>query len=211
MLLRLFRSFMPKDESFVERLSQHAEYVMQGAVAFRSLLADGEVDARYAELRRLEEAADTVIRDTIQAIHRSFITPFDRPQILALITALDDTIDLMKETGRRLRLYGVSYTPEMLAMADCAVRATADIRQAIPLLGSIARNVAQLDTMQTRVRQAETEADELLDRGLRKLFSTEDSAGRKLTIEKVYDLIEAVVDRCEDVADVLAGIVVEQV
>ena len=76
-------------------------------------------------------------RDIVQAIHRTYITPFDRSQILELATALDDTIDLMKEAGRRLRLYGIEFTPEMQGMADCAVRATTAIRNAMPLLGSI--------------------------------------------------------------------------
>ena len=65
--------------------------------------------------------------------------------------------------------------------------------------------------MSIAVRAIESEADELLDRGLRTLFASDASAGNKLTIERVYDLIEAVVDRCEDVTDVIDGIVVEQV
>ena len=65
--------------------------------------------------------------------------------------------------------------------------------------------------MSVKVRQIEGEADELLDRGLRGLFATDLSPGAKLTIEKVYDLVEAVVDRCEYVVDVIDGIVIEQV
>ena len=145
------------------------------------------------------------------AIHRTFVTPFDRSQILDLITALDDTIDLMKETGRRMLRYGVAFTPEMQGMADCAVRAATEIRDAIPLLGSIDRNAARLSTMSIAVRRIEGEADELLDRGLRVLFAGDTSPGQKLTVEKVYDLVEAVVDRCEDVVDVIDGIVVEQI
>ena len=145
------------------------------------------------------------------AIHRSFVTPFDRSQILDLITALDDTIDLMKDTGRRMVRYGVAFTPEMQGMADCAVRASTAIRDTMPLLGAIERNVAQLSAMSVAVRTIEGEADELLDRGLRVLFAGDESSGRKLLVEKVYDLVEAVVDRCEDVVDVIDGIVVEQV
>lgn len=202
---------MPKDESFVERLSEHSRHVVDGAIAFRGLLSGQDGDANYQALCRFEEAADEVTRQTVQAIHRSFITPFDRSQILDLSTALDDTIDLMKEAGRRIRLYGITYTPEMLGMAECAVQATTQIRDALPSLSTIARSVDRLQAMQEKVREAEGEADELLNRGLRTLFSSDASAGYKLTVEKVYDLIESVVDRCEDVADVIEGIVVEQV
>ncbi len=206
-----FKALMPKDERFVARLAAHSRHVVDGAVAFRGLLSGADGDGSYRALCRHEEAADEVTRQTVQAIHRSFITPFDRSQILDLTTALDDTIDLMKEAGRRIRLYGITYTPEMLGMADCAVQATTEIRDAMPLLGTIGRSAAKLQAMQEKVREAEGRADDLLNAGLRALFASDASAGTKLTVEKVYDLIESVVDRCEDVADVIEGIVVEQV
>ena len=81
----------------------------------------------------------------------------------------------------------------------------------MPALGAIATNVPRLNAMQRNVRAAENEADDLLDSGLRALFEENRSPGHKLTVEKVYDLIESVVDRCEDVADVIEGIVIEHV
>jgi uncharacterized protein Yka (UPF0111/DUF47 family) len=91
------------------------------------------------------------------------------------------------------------------------VRAATAIRDAMPLLGAIDQNVDKLSAMSVEVRRIEGEADDLLDRGLRTLFAGDTSPGHKLTVEKVYDLVEAVVDRCEDVVDVIDGIVVEQV
>ena len=211
-LLRSFRSLMPQDEGFIQRLSQHSQLIVPATIEFRALMSgDGRAEEHAAEIGRLEEAADQVTRDTVLAIHRTFVTPFDRSQILDLITALDDTIDLMKETGRRMLRYGVGFTPEMQGMADCAVRAATEIRDAIPLLGAIERNAARLSTMSITVRRIEGEADDLLDSGLRSLFAGDTSPGHKLTVEKVYDLVEAIVDRCEDVVDVIDGIVVEQV
>jgi predicted phosphate transport protein (TIGR00153 family) len=212
MLVRAFRSLMPQDERFIERFSEHARLIVPAAEAFRALMSgDGHAEQHAAEIARLEDAADRITRETVVAIHRTFVTPFDRSQILDLITALDDTIDLMKDTGRRMIRYGVGFTPEMRGMADCAVRAASEIRDAMPLLASIDINVAKLSAMSVAVRSIEGEADELLDRGLRVLFAGDTSAGHKLTVEKVYDLVEAVVDRCEDVVDVIDGIVVEQV
>jgi predicted phosphate transport protein (TIGR00153 family) len=211
-LLRAFRSLMPQDERFIERFCEHSKLIVPAAEAFRALMSDdGRAEQHAAEINRLEDAADTVTRDTVLAIHRTFVTPFDRSQILDLITALDDTIDLMKDTGRRMLRYEVGFTPEMQGMADCIVRATRELRDGMPLLGSIDRSVDRLSNMSVAVRQIEGEADELLDHGLRTLFASDKSAGYKLTVEKVYDLVEAVVDRCEDVVDVIDGIVVEQV
>jgi len=128
-----------------------------------------------------------------------------------LITTLDDVIDIMKDAARRLGLYKVAYTPEMLGMADCAIRASTAIRDAMPALNAIGRNEAVFNEMQQKVRAAESEADDLLQRGMKALFAGSDPAGDKLIGERVYELIEAVVDRCEDVTDVIAGIVVEHV
>jgi uncharacterized protein len=211
-LLRAFRSLMPRDERFIERFCEHSKLIVPAAESFRALMSDdGQAEQHAAEIIRLEDAADKITRETVLANHRTFVTPFDRSQILDLITALDDTIDLMKDTGRRMLRYGVVFTPEMQGMADCVVRATRELRDGMPLLGAIDRSVDRLGAMFVAVRQIEGEADELLDRGLRTLFASDKSAGYKLTVEKVYDLVEAVVDRCEDVVDVIDGIVVEQV
>ncbi len=211
-LLRAYRSLMPREARFIEYFTRHSRLIVTAAESFRALMSgDGQADRHVAEINRLENEADEITRATVYAIHRTFITPFDRSQILDLITALDDTIDLMKDTGRRMLRYGVAFTPEMQAMADCAVRATTIIRDAMPLLGSIGPSAEALSAMSVAVRLIESEADEQLDRGLRHLFATDRSAGHKLTVEKVYDLVEAVVDRCEDIVDVIDGIVVEQV
>jgi predicted phosphate transport protein (TIGR00153 family) len=212
MITRGLRSLMPRDDRFIERFSRHSRLIVPAAEAFRALMGgDGQREQHVATISRLEDEADRITRETVLAIHKTFITPFDRSQILDLITALDDTIDLMKDTGRRMLRYGVDFTPEMQGMADCAVRATTEIRDAMPLLGSIQSSEEKLNAMSVAVRRIEGEADELLDQGLRVLFAGDMSPGYKLTVEKVYDLVEAVVDRCEDVVDVIDGIVIEQV
>ena len=212
MPLQLFRSLMPRDERFIQRFCAHADLIVPAAEAFRALMSgDGQAERHAAEIARLEDQADVVTREIVLAIHRTFVTPFDRSQILDLATALDDTVDLMKDTGKRVLRYGVRFTPEMQGMADCAVRAATEIRDAMPQLGNIGRGVERLSAMSVKVREIEGEADELMDRGLRALFAGDTSPGNKLTVERVYDLIEAVVDRCEDVVDVIDGIVVEQV
>jgi len=211
MVLKLFRKLMPRDARFVEQICRHSGYVVDGAIEFRGILACGDFESHCKELFRLEDAADQVTYEVVHAVHKSFITPFDRGEILQLITTLDDTIDLMKDAARRIGLYKVPYTPEMQGMADCAVRAATAIRDALPALNAIGQNVERLNEMQRKVRAAESEADDLLQRGLKTLFGGPGPAGDKFAVEKVYELIEAVVDRCEDVTDVIAGIVVEHV
>src|SRR3954470_7569545 len=165
-LIRAFRSLIPQDDRFIGRFCEHAKLIVPAAEEFRALMSDDcRAEDHAAEISRLEEAADRITRETILAIHRTFVTPFDRSQILDLITALDDTIDLMKDTGRRIALYDVGFTPEMQAMADCVVRAVKELRDGMPLLGNIDRSIDQLTAMSITVRRIEGEADELLDRG----------------------------------------------
>lgn len=238
MLLKLFRFLMPRDEVFVPFFAAHAARGAEAAVVFRQVLAaldapvfhpDGQSrvahrldvelsDAEYASARRryadlcdVEHAADVITRNTSQAIHRVFVTPFDRSDILLLSTALDDVIDLMKAAAQRILLYRVAVTPEMLTMAGCIVLACNQLRDGMPLLGNVARNAEQLKEMCLSVRRIERDADDALAAGLQALFSESLPTGDRLTVERVYDLIEAVVDRCEDLVDVVEGIVIEQV
>jgi hypothetical protein len=211
-LLNAFRALMPHDDRFIARFCEHAKLIVPAAEEFRALMSgDGQAEQHAREINRLEDAADHIARETVLAIHRTFVTPFDRSQILDLINALDDTIDLMKETGGRMVRYGVDFTPEMQGMANCIVRAATELRDGMPLLAAIDKNVDRLSALSVAVRHIEGEADDLLEHGLRVLFAGSTSPGHKLTVEKVYDLVEAVVDRCEDVVDVIDGIVVEQV
>ena len=175
-LFSVFRSLMPREERFIERFCEHARLVVPAAEAFRALIEGGAPEPHAAEIARLEEAADEVTRQTILAIHRTFVTPFDRSQILALITALDDTIDLMKDTSRRVMRYRVDYTDEMRGMTDCVVRAAIELRDAMPHLATIDRSISQLNRLSLSVRRIEGEADELLDRGLQALFASDMSA-----------------------------------
>lgn len=211
-MLAFFRRLMPQDELFIEQFCRHSTHVLASVKALRAMMSDESRLAEYcAQIAALEKQADEVTRDTLQAIHRSFITPFDRAQIFDLTTALDDTIDLVDEAARRIPLYRVAFTPEMRGMADCAVAAVGEIHQVLPLLSRINRSVDLLTRATREVSRLEAQADDLLERGLEKLFRERISPGEKLTVEKVYDLIESVVDRCDDIGDVIDGIVIEQV
>jgi predicted phosphate transport protein (TIGR00153 family) len=214
MVLKLFRMLMPRDDTFVAAFASQAARTVDAANAFRAMLAEPASLARYyADLSRIEREADEINRATIRSIHRTFITPFDRADILTLTDALDDVIDRMKDAGRRLTLYKVPVTPEMLTMADCIIRACERLRDGMPLLDDISGNARALGAMCEAVDAIESEADRALQAGMDKLFAenSETSPGYKLMVQMVYDGIEAVADRCEDVTDLIQAVMVEQV
>ncbi|MCR0985720.1 DUF47 domain-containing protein [Roseomonas populi] len=213
MVLKLFRMLMPRDDTFVAAFAKQAARTVDAAHVFRAMLEDPANGAHYTELRRIEREADEINRATIRSIHRSFITPFDRADILTLTDALDDVIDRMKDAGRRLTLYKVAVTPQMLTMADCIIRACERLRDGMPLLGDISGNARALGAMCEAVDAIESEADRALQSGMDALFDGGDtnSPGHKLMVQMVYDGIEAVADRCEDVTDLIQAVMVEQV
>ncbi|WP_426956093.1 DUF47 domain-containing protein [Muricoccus radiodurans] len=213
MLLNLFRFLMPRDDVFVPAFAAQAAKAVEAAQAFRNVLADAaNAEAHHETLIRIEREADEVNRTTVGSIHRVFITPFDRGDILALTNGLDDIIDLMKTGSRRILLYRVPVMPPMLAMADCIVRACEQLRDGMPLLSDIAGNAARLAAVRDAVDAIESEADRALQAGLDEVFGgATTSPGHKLMVELVYEGIEAVADRCEDIVDLIHGIVIEQV
>ena len=214
MFFRIYRSLMPREPMFVDAFVRHSRKIVEAAAAFEAMVAApgaAEAAVHYERLVRVEDEADTITRETILGIRRVFVTPFDRSDIRELINGMDDIIDLMKDTGRRGSLYGMAYTPQMVGMAGCVVRAAAELERAMPLLSSIAANAETLHAACARVGAIESEADDLMASGLAAVFAGTESPGAKLTAERLYDLIEEVVDRCEDVADCIDGIVAESV
>ena len=212
MLLNMFRALMPREDQIVAAFSAHAAKGVEAAILFRALVAEPDrAEERQQELRRVEHEADEISRALVRKVQRSFVTPFDRSEILALADALDDVIDLMKDAGRRTLHYRFPSTEMMVAMADRIVTACEEIRDMVPLLAAVPKNAEAIMASCRRIDAIESEADRFLADGLQQLFSGDGSPGTKLTGERVYDLIEAVIDRCEDVAKLVEGIVTEQV
>lgn len=216
MVLKLFRLLMPNDDIFVASFSKQAAKAVDAARTFRSLLAEpGNAAAHQAELNRIEREADEISREIVRSIHRVFITPFDRSDILALTNALDDIIDLMKSGTRLILLYRVEVRPEMLVMADCILRSCEQLQEGIPFLNDIPKNSRKLLAMYEAVDRIESEADRALRDGLEEVFRGSEAAhttpGEKLMVQRVFEAIEEVADRCEDVGDLVQSIVIEQV
>jgi predicted phosphate transport protein (TIGR00153 family) len=185
-----------------------------GAHALRALLEGGNVVPKYYQLvMDLEHDADDVTRDILIAVGRSFITPFDRGAIKDLITAMDDAIDQMQKTAKAAMLFDIrSFTPEMKEMGDAVVKCALLVEEAIPLLRSISQEAGQINAITEEISQIEGRADDLHDLGVRALF--ERHSGDPMgffTAKEVYDHLEKIVDRFDDVANELQGVVIEHV
>jgi hypothetical protein len=213
--MRWFHALMPKEEQFVELFCRHAERLSEGAKALRALLEGGPSIAEHcAAIARYEEAADEVARETLLAVLRTFITPFDRGDIKELASSLDDAIDQMQKTAKAITLFEVdTFEPPMLEMAGIIVRAAELTVEAVGLLSSVSNNAARINAVAEEITRIEERADQMYDVGVKALFlahRTGDAMGFIVGAE-IYDHLEKVVDRFEDVANRISGIVIEHV
>jgi uncharacterized protein Yka (UPF0111/DUF47 family) len=213
MFLRLFRSLMPREEKFVERFCQHTEQIVAAAEALRSIFAGSDdFDKWFQTIRERESAADVITRLTIEAVHRSFITPFDRGEIHDLIVSLDDTIDTIEEIVQRIAIYRITkFKPEMVRLTEIIRDCAGILNSAMPLLAEVTRNATALRDMAIRISALEGQGDATLRQGLAALMQSGADPIAVLTQKEIYELLENAIDRCQDAMDVVQGIVIEHV
>ena len=214
-MFRWFQALMPREDRFFELFNRHAETLVQGATALREVLKGGPGIAEAAhEVFAFEAEADTIARSVLVLVRRTFITPFDRSDIKDLIGSLDDTIDQMQKTAKAILLFEVgSLEPEMGEMGDRILQAAKLTVEVVRLLGSLRENSARLNALTEEIIRLEDDSDTLNDRGIKALFKRHENANAMTYIvgAEIYNHLERVMDRFEDVAHRVAGIVIEQV
>jgi predicted phosphate transport protein (TIGR00153 family) len=210
-----FQALMPKEERFFELFADHSHAVLAGAQALRAMLEGGPaIERNFKIVMEREHEADNVTREVLIAVRRTFITPFDRGNIRDLITSMDNTIDQMQKTAKGIELFEQrQFTAEMKEMSDTIVRCAELVQEAVPLLKSIGNQAGHLSDLTAQISALEGRADELHDKGLRELYrATVGSDALAFFVgNEIYDHLEKVVDRFDDVANVLHGIVIEHV
>ena len=211
--MRWFHALLPRDERFFDLFARHSDAVAAGAKALRDMLEGGEaIPLHYKTVVDREHDADNVTREVLIAVRRTFITPFDRGGVKDLITSMDNTIDQMLKTAKTIMLFDQrTFTPQQREMADAIVMCAALVREAMPLLSEMNANAGRLSEISEKISQIEGRADELHDAGLHQLYLTNQPSGSMAFFVgvEIYDHLEKVVDRFDDVANVLHGIVIE--
>jgi len=214
-MLGWLHRLLPREERFFELFSEHSNTLVAGAEALRSMLDGGEDVARHFQtVMEREHEADNITREVLMAVRRTFITPFDRGDVKDLITCMDNAIDQMQKTAKGVMLFEVrAFTPQMKDMADSVVQCAKLVQEAIPLLRSISSEATRLSAITEEITRIEGRADEMHDTGVKELYqqhSTSNSIAFFVGHE-VYDHLEKVVDRFDDVANEIQSIVIEHV
>jgi len=211
-----FGKLLPRDTNFFTMFNEHADHTVVAAKAFSNLVAnysDVELREKYhREVNQAEGAADRVTHEVNKAIHKTFITPIDREQIHGLINTMDDVADLIQDSAETMSLYDIHHmTDEIKRLTDLSVKCCERLRDAVYLLSKIAEATTAEAALKTcdEIDKLESDADRVLRTAMSKLFRSEPDVRELIKLKAIYELLETITDRCEDVANLIEGIILE--
>jgi predicted phosphate transport protein (TIGR00153 family) len=212
----LFGKLLPREGNFFELFNQHGRFIAEGSRAFMAMIenyADPALRQRYAdEVDSAERQADKITAEVNRLLHKTFITPIDREQIHGLINAMDDVLDLLQDATETMSLYDVrEITPEVVRLGELAARCcerVADVVTLMPKLGQAHVAEAALKTCE-EIDQLESDADRVLRAAMSRLFREQADVRELIKLKAIYEQLESITDRCEDVANLIEGVVLE--
>ena len=211
--MNFIQRLMPREGRFFSLFDAHAKLVVDGALALADVLRNYEIQKdREAGIKIIEDAehaADRITHETVQLLHTTFVTPFDRDDIHRLISRMDDVLDLIQDTGESLLLYDIQkVTPDATQLAELLRRCAERVQSAVGLMASMADAPAILKICQ-EIDQLESEADRVMRAAISALFRDETDVRQVIKLKAVYEALESATDKCQDVANVIESVVLE--
>lgn len=206
----MFGRLLPRETSFFDFFDQHAAKTVEGAKEFLALASGTHpIPAATKRIREIEHETDVITHHCVEALHKIFITPLERDDIYRLITKMDDIMDFVEAASERISLYDITVmTPESRALADVLVRSTEEVQRALRGLRDMKNPDAVIRSC-IDINRMENEADEILRATVAKLFREERDPITVIKWKEIYENLENATDRCEDVANIIEGVVLE--
>ena len=212
----LFGKLLPREGNFFEMFNQHADRIVEAAHAFSQLVANyGDVHLREKynqDVDNAERAADRITQEVNRTLHKTFITPIDREQIHSLINTMDDVADLIQDSAETMALYDVRHmTESMTRLTELSVKCCERLKDAVYMLAKIAEPATAEAALKTceEIDSLESDADRVMRSAMSKLFREEPDVRELIKLKAIYELLETITDKCEDVANLIEGIVLE--
>ncbi len=204
------RWFLPIDSRFLEIFDLASGNIVQAVELFTRMLQEPkELAARVEELKALEHQGDRYTHETLARLNTSFVTPFDREDIHALATKLDDILDAVDATGHRLLLYGVDQVPDRLVqLAELLLASAREVQKAVVALHDPRRHKEAL-TCCVEINRLENEADQIHRDALADLFANHGDPVEIIKQKDLFAFLEEATDRCEDVANIIETIIIK--
>jgi predicted phosphate transport protein (TIGR00153 family) len=212
----LFGKLLPREGNFFELFNDHGQHVADGARSFMEMVRHyGDETLRNkhaADVDAAEKQADRITAEVNRLLHKTFITPIDREQIHGLINAMDDVLDLLQDSSEVMSLYDLkNVSDDVLRLSEISLRCCERVQHVVGLLprlnqASVAE--AAIKTCQ-EIDRLESDADRVMRSAMSKLFRDNIDVRELIKLKAVYEHLESISDRCEDVANIVEGIVLE--
>ncbi len=206
----MFGRLMPNEGKFFELFNQHAELCIKGAKEMVALMTNfDDLESRVHAIEVIEKRADVITHTCIDLLHKTFITPLDRDDIHQLITRMDDILDLLEDAAQTISLYDIQHiTPEAKRLAELCLGCAEKVSAAVALLHNM-DHASEIMRICEEIDRLESDADHVMRAAMSKLFRDEPDVRNLIKLKAIYELLETVTDRCEDVANIIEGIVLE--
>ena len=212
----IFGKLLPREGNFFELFNEHGARIAEGAVAFMAMVrnySDPILREKYAaEVDSAERAADRVTAEVNRLLHKTFITPIDREQIHGLINAMDDVLDLLQDATETMSLYDVrAMTEEVVRLGEISAKCCERVQHAVSLLPKLSEPAMAEAAIKTceEIDRLESDADRVMRSAMSQLFRNEPDVRELIKLKAIYELLESISDRCEDVANLIEGVVLE--
>jgi len=206
--MNLKEILIPREKVFFQLLEEESRNVLMGAQALNNMMVGFEnISEKERRIQEIEHRGDEIVHSIYDRLRTTFITPIDRDEIGKLASLYDDVLDLIQGVAERLELYEIKTPTEgMKKLAHIVLKSVEEIDVAFGLIHEI--KAPHIDARCIEVDRLENEADSLLHESVAALFKTEDAI-TIIKLKEVYEFLESVTDKCEDVVQELRNIVVE--
>jgi uncharacterized protein len=211
--MKFISNLVPREGRFFEYFNQHASLIAQASSVLTELLRDyADMPSRQPRIDRindLEHEADRITHDTTALLHTIFLTPLDRDDIHRLISRMDDVLDLMQDAAESLVLYDVqTLTGEAVELASLLQHCCERMQSAVALLSNM-KNAPESLKLCQEIDRAESRADQVMRTAISRLFREEADTRQLIKLKAIYELLESATDKCQDVANVIESLILE--
>lgn len=212
----VFGKLLPREGNFFELFNEHGEWIAKGARSFMEMVQNyPDVSLREkhaADVGSAERAADKITAEVHRQLHRTFITPLDREQIHSLVNAMDDILDLLQDSSEVMSLYDLQRVgDDVVRLSEISVRCCERVQHVVTLLPRLKDASVAESALKTceEIDRLESDADRVMRSAMSRLFREEPDTRELIKLKAVYEHLESISDRCEDVANLVEGIVLE--
>jgi len=211
--MRFFSALMPRETRFFSLFDRHGALIAEGGHAIVELVQHYEDTTRRAELIQrigeIERKADKITHETVSVLHSTFITPFDRNDIHRLISGMDDVLDLMQDAAESMHLFDIqTLPPASLKLAELLDACCVKVQACVGQLHSM-DNAPRALALAQDIDQLESEGDRVSRDAISRLFREEQDVRQLIKHKNVYEYLENAIDKCQDVANVIESVIVE--